>query len=63
MIKTIGKNTLAVALGNGIKLWNLTDNVEIRTLSGHSGDVKCLELMDNGTLISGGTDKCVKLWE
>ena len=63
VIKTIGKNTLAVALGNGIKLWNLTDNVEIRTLSGHSGDVKCLELMDNGTLISGGTDKCVKLWE
>lgn len=63
VLKIIGKNTLAVALGNGIKLWNLTDNVEIRTLSGHAADVKCLELMDDGTLISGGSDKCVRVWE
>ena len=35
-----------------IKLWNLTSNVtNYRTLSGHTGDVKCLEYLTNGYLV------------
>lgn len=54
---------MAVAIGNGIKLWNVNDNTEIRTLVGHTGDVKAITKMEGSVLVSGGSDKMIKIWE
>ena len=62
-VKVIEKNIIAVAIGNGIKLWNMNDNTEIRTLVGHVGDVKAITKMEGSVLISGGSDKMIKIWE
>ena len=62
-VKVIEKNIIAVAIGNGIKLWNMNDNTEIRTLVGHVGDVKAITKIKGSVLISGGSDKMIKIWE
>ena len=62
-VKVIEKNIIAVAIGNGIKLWNMNDNTEIRTLVGHVGDVKAITKIKGSVLISGGSDKMIKICE
>ncbi|MEH1859474.1 MAG: serine/threonine-protein kinase [Nostoc sp.] len=46
-----------------IKLWNLTDGQEIRTLEGHSNWIWTIAFSpDSKILASGSADKTIKLW-
>lgn len=63
MMRMISKNVLAVAIGNGIKLWDINTKNEIRTLTGHSEEVRVITPFEGNLLISGGTDKLIKVWE
>ena len=57
----VSKNVLAVTIGNGIKLWNINEKTEIRTLTGHTEDVKvALVMSEEKFLVSGGNDKAIK---
>ncbi|TYT71589.1 WD40 repeat domain-containing protein, partial [Microcystis aeruginosa] len=48
---------------NTIKLWNLETGKEIRTLSGHDGNVTSVSFSSDGkTLASGSSDNTIKLW-
>ncbi|MBN3868918.1 MAG: hypothetical protein HWQ23_00830 [Nostoc sp. JL33] len=47
-----------------MKLWEVTIGKEIRTLTGHSNGVNSIVFSRDGkTLVSGGQDKTIKLWE
>jgi WD40 repeat protein len=49
---------------NSIKLWDIESGSEIRTLSGHSKEVKYLAFSPDGkTLASGGLDNRIVFWE
>lgn len=58
----IDDSTLATTSGYGIKLWDLNDYSEVRSITGHSGEVKVLLKMED-YLISGANDKQIKIWE
>ncbi len=47
-----------------IKIWNITSNngTLIRSLNGHTSQVKCLILLPTGLLASGSDDKTIKIW-
>ena len=45
---------------NSIKIWNLIDSSLMKTLTGHSRGVVCLEQFTNGYLISGANDNSIK---
>ena len=45
---------------NSIKIWNLLDSSLMKTLTGHSRGVVCLEQFVNGYLISGANDNTIK---
>ena len=45
-----------------IKIWNPTDGIVIRTLSGHTDAVIELAVLPNGHLASGSEDKTIKIW-
>ena len=63
MLRMISKNVLAVAIGNGIKLRDINTKNEIRTLTGHSEEVRVITPFEGNLLISGGADKLIKVWE
>ena len=44
-----------------IRVTNCNDDSLITTLTGHTGDVKCL-IMDDGKLYSGSEDRTIKIW-
>jgi WD40 repeat protein len=47
-----------------IKLWDMPSGNEIRTLIGHTGNVKVVAFSpDDKILASGSTDNSIKLWE
>src|SRR5262249_44982015 len=47
-----------------IKLWNVADGRELRTLRGHRGYITSLMFTPDGqNVVSGSQDKLVKLWE
>ena len=55
-------NTLATGgSDNKIHLWQLRDQSQIGTLSGHTGTVSCLDVGPN-KLVSGSFDTQVRLW-
>lgn len=45
-----------------IRLWNLKNGSIIKTLTGHTRNVRCLLLYDKNTLISGSDDKTIRIW-
>ncbi|HEU4327857.1 MAG TPA: hypothetical protein VFS21_32265 [Roseiflexaceae bacterium] len=54
--------TLAVAVGQRIELWNTSTHQHTRSLLGHSEPVLALAFRHDGTLASGGCDRAVRLW-
>ena len=48
-----------------IKIWDIENdnNNCVQTLIGHERWVKCILELDNGIILSGSDDKCIKLWE
>jgi WD40 repeat protein len=46
-----------------IRLWNPRSGELLRTLTGHSGEVKSVAISPDGqTLVSGSADKTIKIW-
>ena len=47
-----------------IKLWNLETNECLRTFTGHTNSVACLEISpDKSTLYSGSLNETVRVWD
>ena len=47
-----------------IRVWNIKTNSKwsVLTLTGHSGEVRCLHLEGGNRLVSGSTDSTIKVW-
>ena len=45
-----------------IKIWDLDSNDCVRTLVGHSKQVRCLDILPDGQFICGSDDKTIKIW-
>jgi len=59
-----GKTLASGSEDETVKLWNVVNGDQLRTLSGHSGEVWDLAFSPDGkTLASGSRDKTVKLWD
>ncbi len=57
-------NTIAVAAGIGIWLYDLQTYQELSLLTGHSGSVDSVAFSPNGqTLASGSLDETIRLWD
>ncbi len=55
---------LASAHVGGLKLWDVTANMEIATLKGHKAPEQCVAFSpDGGTLASGDHQGEIKLWD
>lgn len=54
---------LASGNDSSIELWDTRKAARIRTLKGHSDDIRCLAFSPNGKLLaSGSDDRTIKLW-
>jgi WD40 repeat protein/ankyrin repeat protein len=63
-ISSDGKTLITGDNNNFIKLWDIATGKEIRTFSGHTGEVICLDFSTDGRLlISGSVDRTVRLWD
>ena len=45
-----------------LKIWNLESQSCECTLLGHKREIKCMEQMSNGWLLTGSVDKTIKVW-
>jgi WD40 repeat protein len=55
--------TLAVAVDQTVRLWDVATGRLVANLAGHEGKVQCLAYSADGTLLaSGGHDRTVRLW-
>lgn len=48
---------------NSVIIWSAINGSLIKTLTGHSDYVVCLELLGNGYLASGGQDSNIYIWD
>lgn len=46
-----------------VVIWELASAKRVRTLKGHKAAVRCIEFLDDGTLISGGNDSTLRIWD
>jgi WD40 repeat protein len=63
-LKQITSSILASGELKTIKLWDTSNGLEIRNLTGHVGGIYSLDLIDIGgqTLVSGGDDGTIRKW-
>ncbi|WP_041565705.1 WD40 repeat domain-containing protein [Nostoc punctiforme] len=62
--KCDGQILASSSLDDTIKVWSVTTGREIRTLSGHSNEVKYVAISSDGQILASHTwDKTIKLWE
>ncbi len=55
-------NKITSSADKTIKIWDMKNNECLRTLIGHSEAIFCLEITDDGKLLSGCDDQTIKLW-
>jgi F-box and WD-40 domain protein CDC4 len=48
--------------GGGLSLWNLSSNVKVSDLIGHTETIRCLRLLKDGRLVSAGRDNTLRIW-
>ena len=48
--------------GDQANVWNVELGQSIKSLSGHSGAVNCMAVIDNDTIVSGSCDQTLKIW-
>jgi WD40 repeat protein len=45
-----------------IKIWDINNNICMKSLDGHKGDVNCLALLSNGIIASSSSDCTIRIW-
>ena len=45
-----------------IRIWNVASGITIKTLTGHTGDVKSLVVLPDGLLASGSYNNTIRIW-
>ncbi|KAE8380082.1 WD40-repeat-containing domain protein [Aspergillus bertholletiae] len=51
------------ATGGELQIWSLETKSVIRSLKGHTATVRSLQIVDDTTLISGGRDSTICIWD
>lgn len=54
--------TMANTSAPVLVLWDVTSGKRLATLEGHKAAVRCVQFMDGETLISGGNDSTLRIW-
>lgn len=45
-----------------VRVWDLTTGATYLTFTGHTNSVRCIELLNDGSLATGGVDKTLLIW-
>lgn len=53
----------AGSLDHSVKVWDLSKKKQIATLHGHLASISCMQIDQYSTLITGGRDAVLKLWD
>src|SRR5262249_9352770 len=57
-------NLLASASDDGtVRLWEMNDGKQIKSINAHSGGALCVDLAADGRFVSGGKERLVKIWD
>ena len=58
-----GATIFSGARDNTIKVWDPLAGLEMRTLTGHKGDVHRLVILPDNRMLSAAADGCLKIWQ
>lgn len=58
-----GNRIYTASLDRSVKVWDLSTKRCCDTLLGHVGGIGCMDLYNKGRLLTGGSDKTVRLWK
>lgn len=59
-----GKTLASAGWDNVIRLWDVAEARELRSLTGHTGEIECIAFAPDGkTLVSGAWDRTLRLWD
>jgi WD40 repeat protein len=62
VVRYLHDTVIASATETGIILWDYEQEVQLKQLTGHTNYVSTLETLPNYDLISGGTDRTIRVW-
>ena len=58
-----GEDLVASCAGDGmIRVWNTTCGECVKVYMGHKDEVFCVAQMGDGTLVSGSSDRTLRVW-
>jgi WD40 repeat protein len=63
ILNCLNKKLISSSYDKTLKIWDLDSNECIRTLTGHTEEVLCVEKLSNGQFISSSNDKTLKIWD
>ncbi|SCV01886.1 LAME_0G19152g1_1 [Lachancea meyersii CBS 8951] len=58
-----GTMCTAGKLDRCVKIWNLSKGIQIGSLPGHLASVSCMQMDESYTLVTGGRDALLKVWD